>query len=350
MPNSPKEIKKNGSAKPLKSKRMAELSQLFSRDDRWLIMTNADPDALGSAMALKRIMAHETKESALAHVNEIKRPDNLAMIRYLRIPTKRLEPWMLTHYNRFALVDSQPHHNQDFQDINFSIVIDHHPRSAEFPVKADYADIRPEYGATSSILVEYLAELHIRPGQYLATSLVFGIKADTSSFERHFIEPDLRAFKRLSAFYSPELFRAVSRSDFKLGWLGYFSVAISRMRLRGHGLYAFMGWVPNADILVILADFFMRVEEITWDAVAGVCDDTLIVVFRSVGNRDVGRMASSCFASLGSAGGHKVMARAEIPLANIGEECRDLEQFVLRRLSGRRGGSDAPAEGSSPPC
>lgn len=333
----------SGLKKPTpKSKRLTELKQLFVRDDRWLIMTNADPDALGSAMALKRIMAHDVKEVGLSHVNEIKRPDNLAMLRYLRIPSKRLEPWMLTYYNRFALVDSQPHHHPDFQSINFSVVIDHHPRLPDAPVNAEYVDIRPEYGATCSILAEYLSDLKIRPGQYLATSLVFGIKADTWSFERHFIEADVRAFRKLSQMYSPELLRAVARSDFKLGWLGYFSVAISRMRLVGHGLYAFMGWVPNSDILVILADFFMRVEEITWDAVAGVCDDTLVIIFRSVGTKDVGRLATAAFGPLGSAGGHKTMARAELPLANLTEQCRDLEQFVLHKLAGRR-----PARASS---
>ena len=31
----------------------------LSKDDRWCILINADPDALASALALKRIMVHK---------------------------------------------------------------------------------------------------------------------------------------------------------------------------------------------------------------------------------------------------------------------------------------------------
>ena len=51
------------------------LLELLSRDERWLIMFNADPDALASAMALRRIMIHRVADVAITHVNDISRPD-----------------------------------------------------------------------------------------------------------------------------------------------------------------------------------------------------------------------------------------------------------------------------------
>ncbi|MFW5931978.1 MAG: phosphoesterase, partial [Desulfohalobiaceae bacterium] len=66
--------------------KLLELQRLFKRNERWLIMFVGDPDALASGLALKRIMARKVESVCLAMANEISRPDNLAMIRYLHIP------------------------------------------------------------------------------------------------------------------------------------------------------------------------------------------------------------------------------------------------------------------------
>ena len=92
------------------SSRLTQLLELFNRNDDWLIVINADPDAMASAMALKRIMSHRTGKVTIARINEISRPDNLAMIRYLRIPMLPLTDKLKASYSHFAMVDSQPHH------------------------------------------------------------------------------------------------------------------------------------------------------------------------------------------------------------------------------------------------
>ena len=125
------------------SSRLTQLLELFNRNDDWLIVINADPDAMASAMALKRIMSHRTGKVTIARINEISRPDNLAMIRYLRIPMLPLTDKLKASCSHFAMVDSQPHHNPAFAGIPFSIVIDHHPAVPEHPVDAAYVGIRP---------------------------------------------------------------------------------------------------------------------------------------------------------------------------------------------------------------
>ena len=98
--------------------------------------------------------------------------------------------------------------------MNFSLIIDHHPISATQPVTAAFADIRPDYGAASSILTEYLRNLRIRPAKLLATALVYGIKTDTLSFERHFIEPDVKAFSYLTKYGDMQLMRKIISSEY----------------------------------------------------------------------------------------------------------------------------------------
>ena len=188
------------------SSRLTQLLELFNRNDDWLIVINADPDAMASAMALKRIMSHRTGKVTIARINEISRPDNLAMIRYLRIPMLPLTDKLKASYSHFAMVDSQPHHNPAFAGIPFSIVIDHHPAVPEHPVDAAYVDIRPQYGAVSTLLTEYLRAYHIRPGIRLATALQYGIRTDTATFTRTGTEIDLRGMRGDEALMQVQYF------------------------------------------------------------------------------------------------------------------------------------------------
>lgn len=309
-----------------------EMVSLFNKKERLLILINADPDALASAMALKRILFRKVQTVAIAHVNDISRPDNLAMIKLLRIPVQKLSPLLAAQYDKFALVDSQPHHHPDFEKVEFSIILDHHPLSDDNPAQAAYKEINPDYGATSSLLTEYLYNLNIRPGKLLATALIYGIKTDTQSFERKFSDVDIKAFRYLTKFYNPLVLQKIVRSEFRKEWLKYFSLAFRKIKLLGHGASVFMGKVESPDILVILADFFLRIHNISWDMVSGIHGDSLVVIFRGDGLRkDMGKMASQMFSDLGPAGGHKQMARAEISLERIDKT--HAHQFILNRLA-----------------
>jgi hypothetical protein len=79
-----------------------------------------------------------------------------------------------------------------------------------------------------------------------------------------------------------------------------------------------MGAVDDAATLVIMADFFMKLAEATGSIVSGVHDQKLIVIFLNAGFCcDAGKLAQEMFGAVGSAGGHKSMARAEIPFDRI---------------------------------
>lgn len=318
-----------------KISQLPQLLDLFAKEQRWCILINADPDALASALALKRIMAHRVEEAAIARVNTITRPDNLEMISSLRIPVRKLTPNLSAQYDRFALVDSQPHHHPEFACRDISVCIDHHPLSEENPVRAAYTDICKGYGAVATRMTEYLYNLKIRPGMLLATALLYAIKTDTQSFERPFADVDVRAFQYLSRHANQPLLRKIYRSEFRPEWLGHFPRALERMVFIGHGLYAFMGEVEDADILVVLADFFLRIQGVASVLVCGQVKDTVIAVFRGDGlRRDMGKAAVRLFGALGPAGGHKALARAEFPAAAAGGE--DLETFLWSRLQEAR--------------
>ncbi len=265
------------------SARLMQLQELFSRNEDWLIVINADPDAMAAAMALKRIMSHRVRKVTIARINEISRPDNLAMIRYLRISMLPLSDCLKNQATRFAMVDSQPHHNPAFEGIPFSIVIDHHPTSPEHPVEAVYTDIRPKYGAVSTLMTEYLRGFGIRPGIRLATALQYGIRTDTATFTRAGTENDLRAYQYLAAHGDTGLLTRITRSEYLPQWLKYFARAFSSMHQCGNWAYCYLGDVESPDILVLIADFFTRVHGLKWVGVCGVYKETVVVIFRGDG-------------------------------------------------------------------
>ena len=310
---------------------LEQLLKLFNKDENWLIVINADPDALGSADALRRMMARRVNTVGIAQINEIQRPDNLSLIRYCRIPTQKLIPNLAAQFDKFALVDSQPHHNPEFKGLDFSVVIDHHPLSQENLVQADFVDIRPQYGSVCTMMTEYLYNMHIRPAKLLATALMYGIRCDTRTFEREFTDADMAAFKYLNKYADSKLMNRISRSEFHLDWMRYISRAFYNLRRIGKGLFAYCGSVENPDILVIVADFFTRVHDVPWVVVSGTADCKLVSIFRGDGQRrHMGTMAQKLMNGMGSAGGHKQAARAEVPLENLKD--MDPEIFMLKRL------------------
>lgn len=313
--------------------------QTISREQRWCILISADPDAMGSAQALKRIMEKRTRSIDICSVNRVTRPDNLAMIRYLRLNIKPWDPAKQSQYTHFAIVDSQPHHNAAFKSIHFSIVIDHHPlpRPDQMPEQLPaFADVRPEVGATSTIMTGYLRLLRIRPTARLATALLLGIRTDTASFERSGCEFDLEAYHWLSHRADSMLLRRIVRSEYLRSWLPLFARAFRNLTdCRRTGAQAWLGDVSSPDLLVAIADFFTHVHGLHWIAVSGVVQKTVIVIFRCDGTRDIGRLADACFYDVGSAGGHRNLARAEFPVSAVPKE-RTVQEFVRHRLQTRK--------------
>jgi nanoRNase/pAp phosphatase (c-di-AMP/oligoRNAs hydrolase) len=311
------------------------LYHLFGHEDRLAILIDPDPDAIASALALKRVLWRRLTSCVIAPIRPITRPQNQRMVQLLGISLTPLQDLTIEDYNRKALVDSQPSHHDLLGVYPYDVIIDHHPRIPE--TKAKLVDIRPEYGATSTIMTEYLREARIKPSLKLATALYYGIKTDTANFERPAIEADVRAFHYLFGFTRRPLVRRLEFAEFNIPMLGYFQQALNRFRIRHNRLYAFLGPVNTPDILVILADFFLRAGEVSWTIVSGIYKDTLVVIFRNDGLRkNAGRLACQAFGKLGSAGGHAASARAEVSIENTQinpiARWQEWQDFIIHRV------------------
>jgi nanoRNase/pAp phosphatase (c-di-AMP/oligoRNAs hydrolase) len=311
------------------SEKLHNLLGLFSREDRLLILINADPDAMASAMALKRLLWRRVASVSISHVNTISRPDNLAMIRLLKVDLMPVENVDHRQFTRFALVDSQPSHHDGFADIDFDIIIDHHP---ETDGKAPFMDIRPQYGATSTIMTQYLRAARIKPSAKLATGLFYGIKTDTSNFERKAIMEDVNAFQFLFRYVNVHTARKIEQAEITVGSLKFYRKALAELRVRKQRVRVHLGPVTNPDVCVSIADFLMKIHDIAWAVVSATYGGRLVIIVRNDGLRkDAGRLLAKAFGHLGTAGGHKAMARAEIPLKNLEDVVQYKDEKLLSR-------------------
>ncbi len=304
---------------------------IFEKDDEVLVVINADPDALATAMAVKRLLRYKVKSVTITHPNEIRRLNNQAMVKRLRIPIERLKDVKVDQYSKKVMVDSQPNHLPCFEKIKFDAVIDHHPISGEY--SCDFLDVRPEYGATSTMAVEYLRAAGMKPSVALATALFYGIKVDTQDFEQKSVLADGISFRYLFNIANRDLVRKFELTDLRRSELKYFGIALAELKYSKGRYYSHLGRVRSPDVLVIVADFLNHVGEIDWVFVSGIHGEKLVVIFRCDGYRkSAGKLADRIFSSIGSAGGHKGAARAEVPLKNLQLGEKEFTSDTLKRL------------------
>jgi nanoRNase/pAp phosphatase (c-di-AMP/oligoRNAs hydrolase) len=312
----------------------------FSGNDNVLILINADPDAIASAMAVKRLLWRKVAGITVSAINVIKRPDNLTMIRMLGVDLVHVDKIDEKLYSRFVIVDSQPCHNEAFRRFPIDVIIDHHPRTDD---QASFMDIRPNYGATATILTEYLRAARIKPSVKLASALFYAIKTDTSNFERQTQIEDLKSFQFLFRYANPHLVRKIEQAELRPDFLKYFKLALERKRMRKGRVFIHLGPVVSPDICVLIADFFLRVNKITWSIVSGIHEKKLVIVLRNDGLRkNAGNVAKQSFSALGSAGGHKTMARAEIPIPDLvnhvdHQDDPKVLRWIIQRIEKRAG-------------
>jgi nanoRNase/pAp phosphatase (c-di-AMP/oligoRNAs hydrolase) len=308
-----------------------------ARKVRVIIYGNPDPDALGSALALKAILEKDGRKVDIGYTGAIGRPENASMIRQLRIPASPVSEPEAKDADIIALVDAQPQFFMDFALPRCDIVIDHHPPLLDRPVT--FSDIRPNYAATSSIMTEYLQAAGVRLTKRLASALFYGIRVDSRHFMSDMSGADVDAVRALKAKADGDIVRRIEFSQFSRETLDYFSVALVRRRFVKGVMFAHLGPVPAFDVCVQVADFLIRVEHVEWALVTGIVGDTLVIVFRNDGQKkDAGYLARKAFGEVGSAGGHKEMGRAEVNQRALPEgllltDNLGIERFVLHSLA-----------------
>src|SRR3989442_10995942 len=176
---------------------LTSLLQALDRPGPLVILPhdNPDPDALASAAALKYIVTTLLKKEAhIALGGIVGRAENRAMLTYLNITLVPVGEMAFKRNTAVVLVDTQPGriNNSLPEGIVPTAVIDHHPAYGDYP-GGPFLDLRDQYGATSTIVTEYLRGSKLVPEPEIAAARFYGIPPEAQDLGRAAPGADLQA-------------------------------------------------------------------------------------------------------------------------------------------------------------
>ena len=308
--------------------RLDRLFRAVGDDGTLLILphNDPDPDAVASAVALRHLLLEALNlESTIGYRGIVGRAENRALLRYLGNPLRPLADADLTGEVPVALVDTQPGAGNNALPAGYgaAIVIDHHPQR-EPKSMATYADIRPEAGATSTILTEYLQAAGLEPGPLLATALFYGINTDTRGLSRGAGPADMTAYLYLQPLVDAQALAQIEYAQVPASYFKSFDATLRAARIYDGVVVAFVGLMAYPDLTAEMARLLSRLEESQWVICMGVHQDVLMVSVRTqspTGGAD--ELVQTIVGDEGTAGGHGPMAGGQVPLKG-----RDPEQLV----------------------
>jgi nanoRNase/pAp phosphatase (c-di-AMP/oligoRNAs hydrolase) len=315
--------------------KVQQYQRFLSDADRVLILLHdePDPDALASGLALRNVLRRTRQTAIIGALQGVTRPENVRMVNLLDIHVEPIAAEQVESFDRVAMVDVQPHYFGGVID-KVDLVIDHHPAQPGY--SAVFKDIRPDYGSTSTILTEHLRAVDANISERTATALLYAIKSDTLFFNRQANRVDIDAFSYLYPLADAALIRKMEGAEITMERLEYVLEAKQQGHLVEQVFCAFLGNTPREDFIPYVADFYLQLENVKWTIVSGIVNDSLIVSVRNLGySRNAGEFVRKYFADIGSAGGHRAMAKAVVPLRAFREKYGNLnaDGFTNRVLA-----------------
>lgn len=321
--------------------KLDDLAAVLERAGRRRVLilchNNPDPDTIASAYGFQFLLSRKFGiRSVIGYGGVVTRAENTAMIHRLRIKMTRLSRVDRSRYHGIALIDAQPGTGNNLIDsraIPPLIVVDHHPLRKP-SLKADFHDIRPKYGATSTIITEYLVAADLVPTRSLANALIYGIKADTNSLVRGTSRVDFNAFNYLSPLTNPRVVGGIERPALSQEYLKDYERGLARTTVYRDIAISSLGKIYSEAIIPELADLLVRLEGVCWSLCMGERHDLLILSMRSTSRTHrAGAVIRRLVGKAGSAGGHKEMAGGQVPVAGMTEEEKvDLSQKLIARF------------------
>lgn len=304
-----------------------------------LILThdNPDPDSLASAVALAYLLEQRAGlEARVGYGGIIGRAENIAFVKVLRLPVAPLSQISdVDDYDVLALVDTQPsvgNHSLPTK-LTADIVIDHHPLREE-SLSAPFADVGGDFGATSTMLAEYLRAARLDPAVEVATALFYGIKADTRDLGRETTSTDIDCYLWLFPKIDKRLLGQIEHPELPARYFHLYHKAIERAKVYGTAVITDLGEVYSPDMVAEVAERLLFLEGMKWSLAYGSYRSQLYFSLRTKDRRmNAGRLIREiCEDRGGSSGGHGSMAGARLPLWGSKAQRSALKREMVKKF------------------
>jgi nanoRNase/pAp phosphatase (c-di-AMP/oligoRNAs hydrolase) len=297
---------------------------------------NPDPDSLAAAMALKHLILLKTGQKATVTFGGIiGRGENKMMVQKLEIHAEPIEHLDLDRFQVVCMVDTQPGtgNNSFPTDRPVHLVIDHHPAWGVC-TSCQWVDIRETYGASASILFEYLLAQNVTINTKLATILFYAIKSETQDLGREWCKADREAYMHLVPLANNRILFNITHPEVPREYFASYSRAIRNARTYGDVLVFNLFAIDNPDMVAEMTDFLLRADGIIAVLGIGYYQEMGILSFRTL-SHDLksGDLMKMVVGDLGTAGGHGMIAGGQIrPMSGDPALQKELQNTLTHRL------------------
>lgn len=314
------------------------LRQVVSGVRRLLIVVhdNPDPDALASGCALARLLKQtDNIRARLCCEGIVGRAENITLVRGLRLKLMDASRVKWDNWPHVALVDAQPGTgNNSFPRKRIPLmVLDHHPLRSK--TRARFIDVRAGYGATTTILSEYLRAANVTPASDLAAAMCYGISTDTQDMAREACAADTAEYLWLYPFADKRLLGRILHPRLPHEYYATLARAVMSAFSYANVIGSHLAEVTQPDMVGLVADLLLQHERMGWCIVTGIWDDSLYISLRArEGRHHAGDMLRRVLTGKkGAAGGHETMAGGRIPVKGLDAPSRErLQNDLVLRL------------------
>jgi nanoRNase/pAp phosphatase (c-di-AMP/oligoRNAs hydrolase) len=323
-----------------------------------LVHPNPDPDAMGAALGVKHLVETTDADATIQYPGEIRHHENRSFRTVLDLDLDHVERAEDVTGDAVVLVDhNEPRGFQGAEGLTVDAVVDHHPGTG---TGRSFTDVRPEYGAASTIVAEYLETLDLEPASdgtvdenadlppAVASGLLYGILADTDHLTKGATPAEFDASAYLSTGIDEDLLDRIANPQVDAETLEVKARAIADRVVDPPFAVSHVGDISNVDAIPQAADELLHLEGVTAVVVTGTSDGTVHLSGRSRDDRvHMGRVLQSVLDDIpmASGGGHARMGGGQCSIDHMaglgpsdGVSMDDLHERLFAVMSGEEHG------------
>jgi nanoRNase/pAp phosphatase (c-di-AMP/oligoRNAs hydrolase) len=267
-----------------------------------------DHDAIASAFGMQRLLDGAGVPSRIVHAGDLQRDSLRRMIAELAIDVAQSSSVAMGAADPIIIVDGCKG-NKNVTELpgDEVAVIDHH--DVRSPECVPFVDIRPGFGACSTVVYRYFADVVAPITREVATALMIGINMDTALLTRQVSRDDIQAYAELYSMADMRLENSILRNSIQTKDLEFYRHALSNVDVHDHVAFCWFPGGCNQNLLGILGDFFISLQEVEFVVLCARNGGVINVSVRSEREGwNASRAVQAALEGIGFGGGHADMA------------------------------------------
>ena len=298
--------------------------------------THPDPDALASSLGLVHLLRKRLPKDVRVNMSikgQIGGGLNEAFTKHAQLSPVPWDDDSLKDYDAIILLDVQP--GFAYSPLPATVtplaVIDHHSAPGRKP-NCPFCDIRPDVGATSSIIFSYFMELEEQITPDVAAALLYAIESDLAGAAGTPGKLDNLALSTLTLLADTHVLYQMRYVDLPQSYYLSYASALNNAVYFDTAMISHLETIDSLEKPAVMADFLLRFEKVKWSLVSAVHDNRLIVSLRTSDPRlSAGEMMRRLVRNLGEGGGHRTKAGGFVRLENGSATEIDRIRTTLKR-------------------